>query len=66
MSLQNLAQIGRGVGQYQNEWKSYMPQFANWGQVELKVYLGGCRRADSAEPVDDGMDFNMACIWQEL
>jgi prepilin-type N-terminal cleavage/methylation domain-containing protein/prepilin-type processing-associated H-X9-DG protein len=33
ISLQNLSQIGRGVAQYQNEWKSYMPYFTNWGTV---------------------------------
>ena len=41
VSLQNLAQIGRGVGQYQNEWKSYMPQFANWGQLNGRYIWAG-------------------------
>ncbi len=41
VSLQNLSQIGRGVGQYQNEWKSYMPQFANWGTVAGRYIWAG-------------------------
>ncbi len=48
ISLQNLSQIGRGVAQYQNEWKNYLPFFANFGAVNGRsVWGGGTTRVPS-------------------
>lgn len=45
VSLQNLSQIGRGVAQYQNENKNYMPYFTNWGASGgIELWAGGTKR----------------------
>lgn len=41
ISLQNLSQIGRGVAQYQNENKNYLPFFANFGAINGRFVWGG-------------------------
>lgn len=62
ISLQNLSQIGRGVAQYQNEHKNYLPFFGNFGQINGRyVWGGGTSRIPG--PGQPGGNINAIATW---